>query len=244
VLLVLVLPLLPPTALLGWDWWTCNLGTLVPGQIYRSGQMPGDLLARTVRAYRIKTVLNLRGPNPDKSWYRDERAAALGAGATLIDVALSSCEWMSRAQLRALVRVLDTCERPVLMHCEWGSERTGLVAAFAELLRPGATLQDAEDQFSIRYLFLRAGDGKVMAEHLDQYEAWLADRGWPHTPERFRLWVREGFQPRAPSREQWPYDPNPLVVITRPPASAPAATNTPGARALSGAGPKTDGIKR
>ena len=28
--------------------------------------------------------------------------------------------------------------------------------------------------------------------------------------------MAEGFQPRKPSREDWPYDPYPLVVITRP----------------------------
>ena len=33
-------------------------------------------------------------------------------------------------------------------------------------------------------------------------------------------WVDEGFQPGLPNREQWPYDPYPLVVIT--PARAPA----------------------
>ena len=26
----------------------------------------------------------------------------------------------------------------------------------------------------------------------------------------------EGFQPGVPNREQWPYDPYPLVVVTRP----------------------------
>ena len=61
----------------------------------------------------------------------------------------------------------------MLIHCAWGSERTGLVSAFAELLRPGSTLDDARAQFSLGYLFVRLGDGKVMAEHLDQYESWL-----------------------------------------------------------------------
>ena len=183
--------------------------------------MPASALAQTLRERRIKTVLNLRGSNPSESWYRDEVAATREAGATHIDVAMSSCLWMSRVQLRALVETLDTAEYPLLIHCAWGSERTGLVSAFAELLRPGGTLDDARAQFSIRYLFVRVNDGKVMAEHLDQYENWLRKEESSTHPANFHRWVDEGFQPGQPSREDWPYDPYPLVVITRPEATSP-----------------------
>jgi len=158
----------------------------------------------------------LRGSNPADAWYRDEVAATNAAGATQVDIALSSCVWMSRAQLRTLIRMLDSAEYPMLIHCAWGSERTGLVSAFAELLRPGSGLDDARAQFSIRHLFLRVNDGKVMAEHLDQYESWLRANGMKHGPANFHRWVDQGFQPGVPGREQWPYDPYPLVVITRP----------------------------
>jgi protein tyrosine phosphatase (PTP) superfamily phosphohydrolase (DUF442 family) len=208
--------LLLPLGFLAWNRATNNFGTLAPGRIYRSGQMPAESLARTIRARKIHTVLNLRGANPSEPWYRDERSATLGAGSTQIDIAMSSCLWMSRAQLRTLVRVLDTCEYPLLIHCQWGAERTGLASAFAELLRPGGTLDDARGQFSIRYLFLPLKDGAIMPEHLDQYEAWLRALGKPHHPDLFRRWVAEGYRPGRPGREQWPYDPYPLVVITRP----------------------------
>jgi hypothetical protein len=198
-----------------WDQARSNFGTVQPGRVYRSGQMPAASLRRTIREYNIRTVLNLRGPNRD-AWYRAERAATLGSGATQIDIPMSSCLWMSRAQLSTLVETLDTAEYPLLIHCQWGSERTGLVSAFTELLRPGGTLADARAQFSIRYLFLRIKDGKITAEHLDQYADWLGTHGWTHDPSRFRRWVRDGFRPRLPNREQWPYDPYPLVVVTRP----------------------------
>ena len=170
----------------------------------------------TLRERRIKTVLNLRGSNPTESWYRDEIATTREACATHVDVAMSSCLWMSRVQLRALVQTLDTAEYPLLIHCAWGSERTGLVSAFAELLRPGGTLDDARAQFSIRYLFVRVNDGKVMAEHLDQYANWLRERGIEHQPANFHRWVDAGFLPGQPSREDWEYDPYPLVVVARP----------------------------
>jgi len=207
---------IPVVLFVAWDQATFNFGQVQPGRIYRSGQMPATALAATLRANRIKTVLNLRGANPNDPWYRDEVAATGAAGATQVDVAMSSCVWMSRAQLRSLIHALDTADYPLLIHCAWGSERTGLVSAFAELLRPGGTLDDARSQFSIRHLFVRINDGKVMAEHLDQYESWLRGSGMTHDPANFHRWVDHGFQPGLPNREQWPFDPYPLVVITRP----------------------------
>jgi protein tyrosine phosphatase (PTP) superfamily phosphohydrolase (DUF442 family) len=203
-------------AYVAWDQATYNFGTVQPGRIYRSGQMPAAALARTLRDRGIKTVLNLRGPNPQLPWYAAEREATLRAGATQIDIPMSSCVWMSRTQLRTIIKALEEAERPVLIHCAWGSERTGLVSAFAELLRPGATLHDARAQFSLAYLFLRVNDGKIMAEHLDRYEDWLKAKGLTHSPASFKRWVDEGFTPGFPNREQWPYDPYPLIVISKP----------------------------
>jgi hypothetical protein len=216
-----------------WNQANHNFGQVRPGTVYRSGQMPGSALAQIIRERRIKTVLNLRGPNPSEPWYREELAATLNQGATHIDIAMSSCLWMSRVQLRTLVDTLETAERPLLIHCAWGSERTGLAAAIAELLRPGGALSDARAQFSIQYLFVRMNDGQVMAEHLDQYENWLQKAKLSHTPANFQRWVNEEFHPGKPSREDWPYDPYPLVVVKRPglePRALPLASGTPSNR--------------
>lgn len=200
----------------GWNRLHHNFGVVQPGRILRSGQMPASALSRAIHEHHVKTVLNLRGINKD-DWYINERKATLDAGATQIDISMSSCIWMSRAQLRTVVQMLDTAEYPMLIHCQWGSERTGWVSAIAELLRPGGSIESARDQFSIGYLFVRFGDGKVMAEHLDQYEQWLAERDWTHHPDHFRRWVESGFQPQHPSREDWKTgDPYPLVVISTP----------------------------
>ncbi|GAC1464263.1 MAG: hypothetical protein NVSMB9_02700 [Isosphaeraceae bacterium] len=229
VLAVLVPPFVMTFAYVSWAQYLNNFGTIETAHVFRAGQMNAETLGRTLRQRRIKTVLNLRGLNAQQAWYRAERTATIGAGAAQVDLALSSSEWISRARLRTLVRILDSSEYPMLIHCQWGSDRTGLASAVVALLRPGGTLEDARRQFSTGYLYVRAGDGKVMAEHLDQYEGWLRDQGLSHTSGRFRLWVEKGYRPGQPSREQWPYDPHPLVVITRPPRSgfAGAAMDRP-----------------
>jgi protein tyrosine phosphatase (PTP) superfamily phosphohydrolase (DUF442 family) len=222
---VAALVVVAPLCWLGWKLGTDNFETVDPGVVYRSAQMDARALGRAVRTHGIKTVLNLRGSHPESAWYRQEREATLAQGATQVDVAMSSCEWMSKVQLQAVVHVLDTAEHPILIHCWRGAERTGLVSAFTQLLRPGVSLEDAKAQFSIRYLFLPVGDGAVTRQHLEQYEAWLKRQGAEHTPARFRQWACEGFRPGKPSREDWPYDPYPLVVVTRPePEALPQET--------------------
>jgi hypothetical protein len=92
-----------------------------------------------------------------------------------------------------------------------------MTAAVAELLTPGRTVEDARQQLSLRYLYIRLGDGRIMAELFDQYENWLTSNQLEHTPEVFRQWVNIGYQPGEPNREEWPYDPFPLVVERHPP---------------------------
>ena len=58
-------------------WTTGNFGTVVPGRVYRSAQLSGEALSARIREHGVRTVLNLRGPNPDETWYRRERQATL-----------------------------------------------------------------------------------------------------------------------------------------------------------------------
>ncbi len=195
---------------------TGNFAEVEPRRVFRAGQMDAAALARVVRRHQIKTVLNLRGAHPEAAWYRAEVAAVVGEGATQMDVALSSREWMSRAQAATLGEALASAERPLLIHCFNGSERTGLASAFAELLRPGGTLADARAQFSWRYLFVSLSNGVVMLRHLEAYEGWLRAQNLDHDPERFRRWISREFRPGGPGRDDWPFDPVPLIVVTPP----------------------------
>ena len=214
---ILVLGVVAPALIfVGVRWGTGNFGTVLPGLAYRSAQPTGDALRTTIRARGIKTVLNLRGANPGEAWYDAERRATLDSGATQIDFPMSSDQWISREQARTLLDVLDSCDYPVMIHCEWGSERTGLVSALRALLREGSTLADGRREFSAYYMFLPMKDGLVMRGHLDRYERWLAERGEPHSPDRLRDWLLRDYRPGSPSREHWDCNPYPLKVVSRP----------------------------
>jgi protein tyrosine phosphatase (PTP) superfamily phosphohydrolase (DUF442 family) len=210
----IALALAPCAGYLAWDQATDNFGQVSAG-VFRSGQMRADALANTLKRHAIRTVINLRGPN-EAGWYQAEKAATLAAGATQIDIPMSSCLWMTREQFRTLVELLSAAERPLLIHCSWGSERTGLASAVCELLRPGGTIASARAQFSLAYLYAPLGDGKVMGEHLEAYASWLERQHLRHQPAIFLHFVNEVYEPRGPNSGQWPYNPYPLAVISRP----------------------------
>jgi protein tyrosine phosphatase (PTP) superfamily phosphohydrolase (DUF442 family) len=209
------------SAAVGWNFATGNFATVIQGQVYRSAQLQSADLGRKVAEHKVRTVLNLRGYHPEQGWYRAEREQTIAHGATQVDIAMSARDWMSRNQLITLVDVLEHAEPPILIHCWRGSERTGLASAFATLLREGSTIDEARTQFSVRYLFVPMGAGVVSLRHLEQYEAWLKKLSLSHSPNAFRRWVAEGFVPGHPGREDWPVDPYPLVVTTRPSPEGP-----------------------
>src|ERR1700754_3739674 len=88
VLRVALIVAIVATAPVGVRLWNGNFGEVRPGRIFRAAQLPASRLSRTVRDHRVKTVLNLRGANPNSAWYRDERAATLAEGATQVDLSM------------------------------------------------------------------------------------------------------------------------------------------------------------
>ena len=204
-------------------WGTGNFGTVEPGRIYRSAQPTARSLSSAIRRHGIKTVVNLRGSNPDQLWYASEKRASSNAGVTQVDFPMSSDQWLSHEQAATLLEILDTSAYPIQIHCEWGAERTGLVSAICTLLREGSSLEKARAEFSVYYMFLPLKDGLVMRGHLDAYEAWLDEAHQSHSPKLFRSWLTQEYQPGSPSREHWPCNPYPLKVITRPGAESLAS---------------------
>jgi protein tyrosine phosphatase (PTP) superfamily phosphohydrolase (DUF442 family) len=223
---VVILLTAPAGVFVGYRYETGNIGTVEGGRVYRSAQLSPRGLKQVIRKYQIKSVINLRGANPDQPWYQTELQGTLDSSATQVDVPIASDQWLSHEQVGALLHVLDSVEYPVLIHCEWGAERTGLVSAVATLLRPGGTMEDARKQFSAYYLFINMKDGRVMYGHLIQYERWLSALRQAHSPSTFRAWLEQHYRPEGNSRELWSCNPYPLEVVTRRTSDGTVSTRT------------------
>lgn len=147
----LCMPVLILASYLAWLQVSGNFAPVVEGVVYRSNQPTPERLADYQATYGIKTVLNLRGAAPGEDWYDLERQAVDALGMTLIDVPLSSTRELSGPELQQLVEILRSAEKPILIHCRSGSNRTGLAAAIYLAAIEQVEPETAGEQLSIRY---------------------------------------------------------------------------------------------
>ncbi|MBE0704670.1 MAG: tyrosine-protein phosphatase [Alphaproteobacteria bacterium] len=128
-----------------------NVHVVEPGVLYRSAQLNGQKLADVMDAYGIKSVINLRGANSGSWWYDNEVAVTTAHGASHADVRMSALQDPADATIAKLMETMRTAPRPILIHCQSGSDRTGLAAALFERFVERRPADIAAHQISFRY---------------------------------------------------------------------------------------------
>ena len=179
-----------------------NLHTTIPNEVYRSGQPSSVELKHWIEELSLRSVINLRGERIS-SWFKKEQAVTEAHGVDLYNIPLGNGEMPPLKALRQLINLLDTAKRPILLHCAFGIERSGLASAVA-LLLAGEDITEARKQFAFHYGFVPFWDDHPKV--LDDYEHWLAVQGLPHTPDRFRRWVANDYIPYFYRARLEPFD--------------------------------------
>ncbi|HET6388778.1 tyrosine-protein phosphatase [Hyphomicrobium sp.] len=157
-----------------------NFHEVVAGELYRSGQPRGGDIDRYVHDYGIKSVLNLRGANPDKRWYRDEMAAISRNGLAHADLALKADRALDDETVSQLFALFASLPKPLLIHCDGGADRTGLASALYLAWVKHADEWSAELQLSILYghIGLPLTHGWAMSTTFERLEPRL---GYPNS---------------------------------------------------------------
>jgi protein tyrosine/serine phosphatase len=194
-----------------------NFHEVIAGEVYRCGQPTAAGLAELIRRYGIRTVVNLRGDNPEAEWYWEEKRTAERLGASFVDVGLYGNIPPEAEQLGLLVDTLDHAAVPMLVHCYSGADRAGTASALALLLRTDTDLPEARQQLAWWLGHNPFGNAGCHDLVFDRYAEWLRARAEPHTPARLRQWVREVYRPEACIPRSGP------ASTARPPAEPPAA---------------------
>jgi protein tyrosine phosphatase (PTP) superfamily phosphohydrolase (DUF442 family) len=154
-----------------WVNYNDNFHTVQKEVVFRSAQMSTDALKKHINAEHIQTVVNLRGANPDKSWYQEESSLLSASGVTLIDIPLSSSTRVKPEDARRYIDLISNAPKPVLIHCLNGSDRTGLISAIY-LIQNGVDEVTASRQLAVKFGHLPYGpwsDTKAMDESLDEF---------------------------------------------------------------------------
>jgi protein tyrosine/serine phosphatase len=128
-----------------------NFHIVKAGQLYRSAQLDKAEFGKVIENYRIKSVLNLRGPDPDSAWYKDELAAMREHAVDHYDVGISAHQPPTPEQMARILVILRTAAKPLLIHCKAGSDRTGLVAALYRYAVAGEPAERAVSELSLRF---------------------------------------------------------------------------------------------
>ncbi|MFN4258889.1 MAG: tyrosine-protein phosphatase [Gemmataceae bacterium] len=172
-----------------------NLHEVIPGQFYRSAQLSSGKLERVVARHGIRTVLNLRGRCVMHDWYIRQCQTTHRLNICQEDVCLSARRLPPIHEIRYLLRVLDRAEKPILIHCRRGADRTGVASVMAILLYTEGTLDDARRQLGPYYGHVRVSKAAYCDEFFDLYEDWLRRHGHTHAPALFREWVEHHYCP-------------------------------------------------
>lgn len=126
-----------------------NFHWIERGRAARSAQAYGGFLGAFLRAHGIRAVVNLRGRNPHRLWWRYEIRTCSAMGIVHRDAKLNSRQLPTRAMLLDLLDAFDAVPQPFLLKCSGGQDRTSFAAALYILHRHGwNALAVAERQFA------------------------------------------------------------------------------------------------
>lgn len=169
-----------------------NLEEFAPGA-FRSNQ-PDHARFVSYADMGIKTVLNLRGVQ-QQPHYLFEVESTDKLGLILITLPMSARQAPKRKRMLNLLDLFDTIERPFLMHCKSGADRTGLAAALYLMVQEGRSLAVARKQLSFRYIHIRRTNTGILDHFLDVYETRNAQ-----SPIAIDDWIRTEYEEAALTR--------------------------------------------
>lgn len=162
----------------GYAWWECGLeyrfiakrfGVVVPGKVFRSGQISQWMIEKTLVQYEIREIIDFSGLDP-----KDEHQSAEIAAAKRLNITIHRLPMRGNGtgDVRNYSRALEIIERakqngrPILVHCQAGSNRTGAAIAFYRLLIEKRSPQEVVQEMR-RYKY-RPKDSQVLLKYINR----------------------------------------------------------------------------
>jgi protein tyrosine/serine phosphatase len=190
--IVIILTLCSVSLLLYYFFLDNRFYPVVEGRIYRSARLSDHDLEKYIREMDIKTILNLAGRRDDKEWYKKEKEIAQKYHVQLHDVGISPHELPEIDRIFSIVDILVHAEKPLLIHCRKGVDRTGLVSALALSIEKDPPLLLIKKQFSFRYGVFPVYRS-VGPYFFEQYEKWLKETGKTHNKDTLLHWITDQY---------------------------------------------------
>lgn len=166
---------------------------VVENKIYRSAQLSGNNLQKNITEHKFKSIVNLRGKDTKEPWYQTEAEIAKRNNVKLYNVRFSAYKLPVSSELDALIQILQTVNKPILLHCQAGADRSGMASAVALSIEKDASLLEMKKQFSWRYFvnpFRKQTSGKLL---FSSYENFLNKKGIHHNRTVLLSWIENEY---------------------------------------------------
>ena len=169
--------------------WT-NFSRVADGRMYRSNQ-PMQRHLRSAARMGIRTIVNLRGPNPS-SWYYLEEEACRRYGLELVDFPVKSRDAPAKQLIYDAKALFDGLAYPAMMHCKSGADRVGLMSVLYLVIHEGRPVEEAMGELSLAHLHVRSSKTGVLDHFFETYMRDTRDN-----PMDFLTWVDRVYDPDA-----------------------------------------------
>lgn len=151
-----------------------NFAEIAPG-VFRSNH-PTTERFEEYAAMGIQTVLSLRGGKHMPQYlFEVETCARLGLQLECFKMSAREAPTIDRLDM--LFEAFDRMDRPFLMHCKSGADRTGLASAIYLLEYAGVDISTAKKQLSFDFVHIRRTATGILDHFLDTYEARFIQTG-------------------------------------------------------------------
>jgi protein tyrosine/serine phosphatase len=147
-----------------------NFHPITEGEAYRSAQLDSDELEYYIDKYNIKSILNLRGKNPDAPWYVEEIEISKEHNVMHYDIPLSASHEPGNDDIQMITEIFRSAPRPILIHCRGGADRSGLAAAMWKVIVDKEPKSEGGKQLSILYGHIPIGGPSAMNHFFENWK--------------------------------------------------------------------------
>ncbi len=137
--------------LVGWIFWQrhhrLNFHVVEPGVLYRSAQPDAATLRGIVNKYHIRTIVNLQLTEINQTDPSAQSEAAFAKDNHIRIVYMPAQGVPTVTEVKEFLALMrDPANRPVLVHCAAGKERTGVMVGVYRMLEQGWSAEQARSE--------------------------------------------------------------------------------------------------